>query len=139
MNTKEARVNCILGLAAANNVDPTVHVNDTDILDSVVASLYEDTGLRAVTFEDIQREVVRDREMSDLVQAITNSGEQDSFPDTVSQYNKYRDSLYVLEGVPMLGRRVIVPSALRQEVLRSLHSAHQCPAKMSDRARDSVF
>merc|ERR1712218_276333 len=140
MNTKEARINCILGLAAAvDTSDAAVLVNDTDIVDSVVASLYEDTGLRAVTFEDIQREVVRDREMSDLVQAITNSGEQDSFPDSVSQYNKYRDSLYVLEGVPMYGRRVIVPSALRQEVMRSLHSAHQCAVKMMDRARDSVF
>merc|ERR1712218_396451 len=140
MNTKEARINCILGLAAAvDTSDAAVLVNDTDIVDSVVASLYEDMGLRAVTFEDIQREVVRDREMSDLVQAITNSGEQDSFPDTVSQYDRFRDSLYVLEGVPMFGRRVIVPSALRQEVMKSLHSAHQCPVKMMDRAKDSVF
>ena len=77
--------------------------------------------------------------MSDLVQAISSMGEQDSLPDSVSQYNKFRDSLYVLEGVPMYGRQVIVPRALRQEVMRSLQSAHQCPVKMMDRAKDSVF
>ena len=140
MKTKDVRVNCILGLAAADSADTgTVLINDIDIVDSVVASLYEDTGLRAITFEAIQSEVIRDSEMSDLVQAITTMGEQDSFPDTVSQYNRFRDSLYVLEGVPMYGRRVIVPRALRQEVKRILHSAHQCPVKMMDRARDSVF
>ena len=51
------------------------------------------TGLRAITFEDTQGEVVKDIEMSDLVEAIANSGEQDSFPDTVSEYNRYKDSL----------------------------------------------
>ena len=83
MSTKEARINCILGLAAADTSNTPVLINDTDIVDSVVASLYEDTGLRAVTFEDIQSKVAKDREMSELVQAITNSGEQDSFQDTV--------------------------------------------------------
>ena len=77
--------------------------------------------------------------MSDLVQAIINIEEQDSFPDSVSQYDRFRGSLSVLEGVPMYGRRVIIPRALRQEVMRILHSAHQCPVKMMDRARDSVF
>ena len=57
------------------------------------------TGLRAITFEDTQGEVVKDIEMSDL--AIATSGEQDSFPDTVSEYNRYKDSLYVVGGVPM--------------------------------------
>ena len=44
-----------------------------------------------------------------------------------------------MDGVPMFGRRVIVPASLRQSVLISLHSAHQCSVKMQDRARDAVF
>ena len=39
----------------------------------------------------------------------------------------------------MYGRRLIVPKSLRQGVLECLHSAHQCPVKMNDRARHSVY
>ena len=39
----------------------------------------------------------------------------------------------------MLGRRAIIPASLRQSILHSLHSAHQCSVKMLDRAKHSVF
>ena len=39
----------------------------------------------------------------------------------------------------MYGRRIIVPRSLRREVLDSLHSAHQCPSKMIERAKQSVY
>ena len=81
----------------------------------------------------------RDQEMCDLVSAIGNEVDQDRFPDTVSQYNKYSQDLSVLDGVLMLGRRVIVPASLWQSVLASLHSAHQCCVKMLERAKHSVF
>ena len=53
--------------------------------------------IQAVTFEDIKREV------QDLVAAINSKEDQDRFPDTVNQYNKYSEDLSVLDGVPMLG------------------------------------
>ena len=138
--TKEARVGCILAMASVMD-DPeaeTVTIEDSDIIDGVVASLGS-LPVQAVTFEDIKREVSRDQEMLDLISAITSKEGQDTFPDTVSQYNKYSDDLSVLDGVPMLGRRVIIPTSLRQSVLDSLHSAHQCSVKMQDRAKHAVF
>ena len=77
--------------------------------------------VQAVTFENIKREVSRDQEMLDLFSAISIREGQDTFPDTVSQYNKYSEDLSVLGGVPMFGRRVIIPASLRQTVLDSLH------------------
>ena len=53
----------------------------------------------------------------------------------VSQYNKYNKNISVLDGVPMHGRRIIIPASLIQSVLDSLHSAHQCSVKMQDRAK----
>ena len=137
---REARVNLILGLAGSITEDDneTVTVEDTHIIDGVVASL-SSLPVQPITFEDIKREVARDQEMKDLVRAITNTEGQDKFPDTVSRYNNYREELSVLDGVPMLGRRVIIPEPLRQRVLDSLHSAHQCAVKMLDRAKHSVF
>ena len=104
--TKEARVGCILALASVmdDSEAETVTIEDSDIIDGVVASLGS-LPVKAVTFEDIKREVSRDQEMQDLVGAIGSKEGQDRFPDTVSQYNKYSEDLSVLDGVPMYGRR----------------------------------
>ena len=55
--TKEARINCILALAATMSVTDTdtVTIEDTDLIDSVVGSL-SSLPIQAVTFEDIKRE-----------------------------------------------------------------------------------
>ena len=137
-STKEARVGCLLALAKVMSDSDTVMIVDTDIIDGVVASL-NSLPIQAVTFEDIKREVSKDQEMQDLVAAISSKESQDRFPDNVSQYNKYSEDLSVVDNVPMFGRRVIVPASLRQRVLDSLHSAHQCSVKMQDRAKDAVF
>ena len=42
--------------------------------------------------------------MIDLVHAITEMSEFDNFPDSVTVYSKLRDSLSVVDGVPMYGR-----------------------------------
>ena len=39
----------------------------------------------------------------------------------------------------MYGRRAIIPKSLRQQILECLHSAHQCPVRMQDRAKQSVY
>ena len=136
--TKQARMNCILGFAKSNS-DPgcdDIQVNEVDIIDSVVTSL---SIIEAVTFEKIRVEVQRDDEMLQLVDAITNLSDLDNFPDSLSVYNKLRDNLFVLDGVPMYGRRAIIPKRLRQQILECLHSAHQCPVRMQDRAKQSVY
>ena len=144
MTKKEARMNLIMGFANATSLsnqleNNDITVNDTDIIDGVVKSLSSTHEVEAITFDQVKVEVARDREMMDLVAAITNKLDIDTFPDSLSVYNKYRENLLVLDGVPMYGRRVIIPQGLRKKVLESLHSAHQCPAKMMDRAKSSCF
>ena len=85
----------------------------------------------------VKKEVSKDEEMLKLVVAITS--DLDCFPDAIAVYNKLKDSLSVVAGVPMYGRRVIIPKCLRQDVLQCLHSAHQCPVRMNDRAKHSVY
>ena len=64
---------------------------------------------------------------------------QTVFQDTVSKYNRYCDSLAVLDGVPMYGKCILVPRVLSKMKLENLHSTHQCPVRMLDRAKESVF
>ena len=51
--------------------------------------------------------------MQQLIRAILEYPAEENFPLGVAQYNKYRDSLSVLEGVPVYGRRVILPHGLK--------------------------
>ena len=77
--------------------------------------------------------------MQQLVNAILNCPVEENFPLDVAQYNRYRHALSVLEGVPVFGRRVIIPQGLRKEVLQCLHSLHQGTSKMNERALQAVF
>ena len=51
--------------------------------------------------------------MQQLISAILDCPAKENFPLSVAQYNKYRYTLSVLEGVPVYGRRVIIPQGLR--------------------------
>ena len=143
MTKKEARVNLMLGFAAAtkaeNDDEGDVTINEANIIDGVVKSLSSSDVIKAVTFDEVKIEVRRDQEMLDLITAIQSKEEMDTFPDQISVYNKYREDLLVVDGVPMYGRRIIIPKSLRSRILDGLHSAHQCSVKMTDRAKDSVF
>ena len=120
--TKEARLDCLMGLARAAPDPEAISINETNIIDSVVGSLtscLSADDIRAITFEEIKAEVARDQEMLDLIKAIENKDVTDKFPDVVANYNRHRDNLLVVDGVPMLGRRVIVPASCRKRVLES--------------------
>ena len=137
--TKQARINCILGFSKAQNkasCDEDIQINEVDIIDSIVASIHP---IEAITFEKVKQETQKDQEMLKLVEAITQMSDYDSFPDYLSAYSKLKEHLSVVDGVPMYGRRLIIPSTLRQNILECLHSAHQCPSKMNDRAKHSVY
>ena len=140
--TKEARLDCLLGLARATPYPEAVTINDMNIIDSVIGSLsscLSTDEIRAITFKEIKSEVAKDQEMLDLIRAIKDKDTTDKFPDAVASYNRHRENLLVVDGVPMLGRRVIIPASCRKRVMESLHSAYQGTAKMLDRAKHSVY
>ena len=57
----------------------------------------------------------------------------------LQQYFRYKDHLKADDGVILFKNRVMIPPALRQDVLSALHSAHQGVTKMIARAESSVF
>ena len=147
---KQARINWIRGLAMSTKDEMTgpgrrefsVQSNtrgefsadyktngefsvDSGLVASVAAAITYDDGLKAVTFSRIRKETESDTEMQQLNKAIQDCPAEENFPLNVAQYNRYREALSVLDGVPMYGRRVIIPAGLRSEVLQCLHSGHQ--------------
>ena len=68
------------------------------------------------------------------------------FPDSsrdvhqhVQPYHQYRKQLSIVDGVLCYKTRVVIPTTLRQEVLQTLHSAHQGTTGMINRAEQAVF
>ena len=63
-----------------------------------------------------------------MLRRITKEG----FPEKIEDMEKecqeffvYRNDLSELEGVVLWKKKVVIPEALREEVLRNLHIAHQ--------------
>merc|ERR1711895_405855 len=71
---------------------------------------------------------------------------REGFPDDARQlapdlrpYYPLRHSLYELDGVLMMGDRIIIPAMLCSAVLAILHAAHQGVDRMKARANATVY
>ena len=70
---------------------------------------------------------------------------EDGWPDrslikgTVNQYLPMAAELTVQEGLLMRGCRIVIPAALRLEILEKLHTGHQGISKCRERSRQSVW
>ena len=98
----------------------------------------EATKLMAINWGDVAQETTQDPVLSELYLVLL--GEHKGKPSpSISQYMRYRDSLYMLEGVIMYQDRVVVPTKFRKAVLDTLHAAHQGVSSMQMRAQAIVF
>ena len=82
-----------------------------------------------------------DENMQDLLNLI-ESGMPESArekPASIRELHQFREHLHSVDGVVLYKDRIVVPASLRQEILASLHSAHQGVTAMTARAESSVF
>ena len=112
--TKEASRFCTQGLVTGEE-DSSSNIKGGLQMATKAALSYND-DICAVTFQRIKAEVSNDTELARLVDTIINTPHVGEFPADLHSYQRTRDHLHVQDGVPMYGRRVIVPSCLRGEV-----------------------
>ena len=60
-------------------------------------------------------------------------------PESIRGYWQMRDELFVIDDVPFLDHKMLIPKSLRKEVLECLHAAHQGIVGMSSHARQRFF
>ena len=82
-------------------------------------------SLRSVTWERVRTATASDDDMQALV--------------TIIEAYQFRDDLHTIDGVILYKDRIIIPPSLQEEVLASLHSAHQGVTSMISRAESSIF
>jgi hypothetical protein len=117
-----------------------LHVDDGTEQATLAAIRQEAQEVTTLSWEAIAAATESDASMKSLVDTIVAG-----FPlehkdlQHASPYWRYRESLYVSHGVVMFEDRVVIPLALRRQVLDNLHAAHQGQSSMELRARAIVF
>ena len=97
----------------------------------------EVTSMTSISWQTMVTETERDPALVELTKAII-----EGFCGTyelLAPFLRYKDSLYIQDGVILYNDRVVVPNSLRPSVLESLHAAHQGTAAMQMRAQAIVF
>ena len=104
----------------------------------MMASISREAELfTAISWSNLAIETSKDASLSSLMKAILDGSLAER--SNLSQFAKYKDSLYVYDGVILYNDRVLVPPSLRKSVLAVLHSAHQGVSTMERRAQSIVF
>ena len=134
-----------LAADAASRYPATTEVEpegNDEIEPAICAAIRRETeDVAALTWQRIATATENDPAMRALRQAV-EVGQIDSSLNsdpTIGPLWQYRSGLYVAEGVLLYEDRVVVPPALRQQVLANLHAAHQGTSSMETSARAVVF
>ena len=129
----------------AGNLD-TVDDKDEDNIDNMdqsLAAIYKPTidAIRATTWEMVKAETTTDLVLSKLIVLIQNGfpSRRQELESELQQYWEHKEQLSIIDDVVVLGERVVIPTSLRAEVLRSLHAAHQGTTSMNERAKAAIF
>ena len=124
---------------------PMSEVSDTDIAEDCSVVAAATTTLNAIT-NTVTWDMVREATLSDELLTQLAKLIRDGFPENsreltaeLKPYHRYASSLCCMDGVLLLGHRIVIPSSLRPAILDALHAAHQGINAMIARAGDSVF
>ena len=127
--------------------------NNTEIpLDVAVDFIMQDDNEESVHSIDLinfsvdKRAQLRELSTSDrtlrALQQVVYSGWPDTIKDLsqdLRQYWSYRDEIGIADGVVFKGRQVIIPDAMRKDILGQLHEAHLGIEKTRRLMRESVY
>ena len=91
---------------------------------------------------DLVKNVMKNIKASQKIIAMILSGFPDyklQLPIALQNYWLKRDDLYVVDGVLMCGKSIVIPKDLSPAILEVLGSAHQGVVAMKARAREAVY
>ncbi len=90
---------------------------------------------------DLQSGAAADPHYLDLIAAVESGFSTDHalIPTHVRQFWSIRDQLSTDGGLVLYGSRIVIPLALRRNVLTKLHAAHQGIVRTKRRAQQTVY
>ena len=92
-----------------------------------------------MSWETVRTAGMSDEVYSGLLHAISHDGTSELWDTLLLEYRRYRAEYTTIDGVVLFRGRIVIPEALRTDVLSALHRAHQGTTGMGLRAQDSVW
>ena len=92
-------------------------------------------------WEEFQEETVKDLVLKKLTQTIQEGWPKEFslVPEILKPYWNFREELVVSNGIVFKGDKIVVPSSLREVMLKLLHESHQGVEKTRSRARQLLY
>ena len=117
--------------------DPEIQIEG----EVAIHAFFRDIPVSRNKLEQVREETLRDVELKTLSDIVESGWPNDrrDVPSIVLPFWNYRDELVINDGIILKGERIVVPKALRGDILRQLHSSHVGIVKTKERARSSVF
>ncbi|XP_021359256.1 uncharacterized protein K02A2.6-like [Mizuhopecten yessoensis] len=119
-------------------LDPKVQSEEEDILDDTHVYQVSQLEQLPVTANRLRKETMKDAMLSRVYDAAMR-GWSDAVDKELHAYYERRNEVTVQQGCLLWGIRVIIPSSLRDEVLRVIHEGHLGVVKMKSLARSYVW
>lgn len=113
--------------------------NDTSTVAAATCAL--NAVITVVTWSMVREATASDPTFVNLIRQMEAGFPEDykELPTDLRPYHRFASSLCTVDGVVLMGQRIVIPPALRKPVLDALHAAHQGVSAMRARAMDSVY
>ena len=119
-----------------------VDQENSDWSDEIEGQVKAAAATRQIMFtswETVRQAGISDQQYTDLLHALESPQNQQLWDTTLVDYKKHKHNMSTVDGVALFKGRVVIPSALRHQVLEALHRSHQGITSMSLRTGDSVW
>ena len=94
---------------------------------------------KAVPLSQIIHESSNDIELSEVIKAIENDDWNVNKNAHLKEYFKVREELTYKSGILLRNEKIVIPSSLRQQILRIAHETHMGIVKTKNLLRDKVW
>ena len=104
-------------------------------------SLVSNVAVSDKKLEEFRKETEKDDVLTELMKTVKNGWPENKAEtdEKVKPYWDYREEIHVAEGLLFKSDRIIVPYAMRKEMLQRIHEGHQGIERCKNRARDVLF
>jgi len=106
-----------------------------------VHSIIENLPITDGKMKQLREATANDPQLQDLKSTI-----QDGWPElrknckkNIIEFWNFRDELSIIDGIIFKGEKVLIPVAMRPEMMKKIHSSHFGIEKTKQRARDIIF
>ena len=135
----KSKIMRVSDIASRNPAQP----NENESCETAASAFAIEKGnnITNVSWQTVKNHATFDEECSLLAEYITAGfpKSKEEVPLAIHQYWSMKDDLYLIEGIPFKGRKMLIPKSLRQDVLEGLHAAHQGVSSMLANARERFF